>query len=165
MLFTKDGSLENLSHIGLKDTSFSEQQINIMIEKALYFPTWKPSNFTMNELKNTGKLSLLKNENLKQLLFEWETEIEKIEEWNRRVEKSSQDIIDYIKLKGSLRNLNFKRIKTKPSNLDINNRDLLHDITFENLLDEKALYSQFMESQLKNTSVIIENIIRETISQ
>ena len=163
--YTKNGSLDNLSLIASKNNLISKEQMNIMIEKSLFFPTWKPSNFTMNELNNTGKLSLLKNDNLKQLLFKWETEIEVIEEWNRRLEKSSQDIIDYIKQNGSLRNINFIRINTKPSNLDVNNKNLFHDITFENLLDEKVLYAQFMENQLKKTSVIIENIIKETKNQ
>ncbi|SDH04615.1 hypothetical protein [Winogradskyella thalassocola] len=163
--FTKNGSLDNLSLIESKNNLISKEQLNIMIEKSLFFPTWIPSNFTMNELNNTGKLSLLKNDNLKQLLFSWETQIEVIEEWNRRLEKSSQDIIDYIKHNGSLRNLNFNTINTKPSNLGVNNSDLFDNIIFENLLDEKVLYAQFMENQLKKMSTIIETILKETKNQ
>ncbi|MCG2419300.1 hypothetical protein K8089_09720 [Aequorivita sp. F47161] len=163
--FTKNGTLENLKLIGLKEPKLSEEQLNRMIEKSLFFPTWKPSNFTLNQLKNTGKLSLLKNNTLKELLFKWETQIEIIEEWNRRVEKSSQDIVDYLKIHGSLRNLNHKRIGTDVSNLEISNVGLFHDITFENLLDEKALYSQFMEHYFQDASVMIEEILKETNKQ
>ncbi|PVW16491.1 DUF6090 family protein [Marixanthomonas spongiae] len=163
--YTKNGSLENLALIGSNEPMPSEAELNKMIEKSLFFPTWKPSNFTLNELKNTGKLSLLKNNTLKELLFKWETQIEIIEEWNRRVEKSSQDIVDYLKINGSLRNLNHKRIGTDTSKLEISNISLFNDKIFENLLDEKALYSQFMEHNFQDANVMIEEILKETNKQ
>lgn len=95
-------------------------------------PTWKPTSFVLNELKSSGKLSLLKNSNIKGLLFEWERQSEEVIDWNRHMEKSSQDIIDYIKNNGSLRNINHNRISIKKSDLEINNIFLFNDLKFEN---------------------------------
>ena len=162
---TKTGGLEVLSIIDKTDKAISDEELNKMIEKTLFFPTWKPSNFTLNELKNSGKLTLIKNDSLKKLLFKWEKHIETIEEWNRRVEKSSQDIVDYIKANGSIRNINYKRISTNASNLVVNNSHLLIDPNFENQIDEKVLYSQFMENNFEEANVIISNILKEVDKQ
>ena len=163
--YTKAGALEVLSIIGKTDAIISEKELNIMIEKTLFFPTWKPSNFTLNELKNTGKLALIKNDTLKRLLFNWEKQIEIIEEWNRRVEKSSQDIIDYIKANGSIRNINHQRISTDISTLKVSNFYLLKDVKFENQIDEKVLYCQFMETNFQEANEIISNILKEVNNQ
>ena len=159
--YTKNGGLDMLSIMGKENVDFSEEELNKMIEKTLFFPTWKPSNFTLNELKNTGKLALIKNDTLKDLLFKWEKHIGIIEEWNRRVEKSSQDIINYIKAHGSIRNVNHKRIATEASLLDVSNISLLEDVKFENQLDEKVLYTQFMKQYFEEADGIISEILEK----
>ncbi|MAN60190.1 MAG: hypothetical protein CMC08_10180 [Flavobacteriaceae bacterium] len=159
--YTKTGGMDILSIVGKPNKEISEVQLNKTIEKTLFFPTWKPSNFTLDELKNTGKLALIKNDTLKKLLFKWEKQIEIIEEWNRRVEKSSQDIIDYIKANGSIRNINHKRIATDSSLLQVSNFPLLKDAKFENQIDEKVLYAQFMKNYFQEANVIIINILTE----
>ena len=116
----------------------------------------------MNELKSTGKLSLLKNSKVKELLFEYERQSENVNDWNRRMEKSSQGIVDYIKNNGSLRNVNHNRISIKKSNLDFNNIGLFSDLKFENQIDEKVLYSQFLESVFEETNILINQILIET---
>ena len=163
--YTKNGGLDMLSIMGKENVDFSEEELNKMIEKTLFFPTWKPSNFTLNELKNTGKLALIKNDTLKDLLFKWEKHIGIIEEWNRRVEKSSQDIINYIKTHGSIRNVNHKRIATEASLLDVSNISLLEDVKFENQLDEKVLYTQFMKQYFEEADGIISEILEKVYYQ
>ena len=84
---------------------------------------------------------------MKELLFKWEKEIKNISDWNRRKE-SSQDIVDYIKQNGSLRIfIHYKRIHTNKSILKTENNQLFDDVKFENQIDEKALYSQFLKNE------------------
>ncbi|WP_202913898.1 DUF6090 family protein [Winogradskyella ouciana] len=163
--YTKNGGLDILAVIGEEKINVSEEEFNKMIEKSLFFPTWKPKNFTLNELKNTGKLILIKNDTLKRLLFNWEKHISIIEEWNRRVEKSSQDIIDYIKAYGSIRNINHKRIETEASSLNVSNMALFDDVRFENQIDEKVLYAQFMKQYLEEADDIISEILEKVTQQ
>lgn len=159
--YTKNGGLEILSIISASKDLISEEELNIVIEKSLFFPTWKPSNYTLSELKNAGKLALVDNDSLKQLLFDWDKQIENVEGWNRRMEKSSQDIVDYIKTNASLRNVNYDRISTGPSSLKASNLPLLQDVRFENQIDEKVLYAQFMEQYLEEANTMITNILMQ----
>ena len=78
------------------------------------------------------------------------------------MEKSSQDIIDYIKNNGSLRNVNHNRISIKKSDLDFNNVNLFSDMRFENQIDEKVLFSQFLANVYKETDSLINEILKET---
>ncbi|NNE33242.1 MAG: hypothetical protein HKN40_12830 [Winogradskyella sp.] len=162
--WTKRGGMEILSLIGKSDKELMNMNINIdsLIETSLFWPTWKPTNFVLNELKSTGKLSLLENSKIKDLLFEYERQSEYVNDWNRRMEKSSQDIIDYIKQNGSLRNVNHKRISIKKSDLDFNNISLFTDMRFENQIDEKVLFSQFLANVYEETDNIINEILKET---
>jgi hypothetical protein len=163
--WTKNGGLEILSIIGSHENQFQEKYLDSLIEISVFWPTWKPTNFVLNELKSSGKLSLLKNSNIKELLFEWERQSEIVNDWNRRMEKSSQDIINYIKNNGSLRNINHNRISIKKSELDINNISLFNDSKFENQVDEKVLYSQFLENVYKETDRLINQILEEAIKK
>ena len=160
--WTKSGGLKILSLIGKSETELEGTNIDSLIETSLFWPTWKPTNFVLNELKSTGKLSLLKNSKVKELLFEYERQSENVNDWNRRMEKSSQGIVDYIKNNGSLRNVNHNRISIKKSNLDFNNIGLFSDLKFENQIDEKVLYSQFLESVFEETNILINQILIET---
>jgi hypothetical protein len=160
--WTKHGSLEVLSMIGKSESELTITNIDSLIETSLFWPTWKPTNFVLNELKSTGKLSLLENSKIKDLLFEYERQSEYVTDWNRRMEKSSQDIIDYIKNNASLRNINHNRISIKKSDFDFNNVQLFSDIKFENQIDEKVLFSQFLENVYKETDNLINQILEET---
>jgi hypothetical protein len=160
--WTKSGGLEILSMIGKSEDELMNTNIDSLIETSLFWPTWKPTNFVLNELKSTGKLSLLENSKIKDLLFEYERQSEYVNDWNRRMEKSSQDIIDYIKNNASLRNINYNRISIKKSDLDFNNVGLFTDIRFENQIDEKVLFSQFLENVYEETDDLINQILKES---
>tara|TARA_R100001230_G_C5637201_1_gene143852 strand:- start:253 stop:984 length:732 start_codon:yes stop_codon:yes gene_type:complete len=160
--WTKRGGLEILSLIGKSDKELMNTNIDSLIETSLFWPTWKPTNFVLNELKSTGKLSLLENSKIKDLLFEYERQSEYVTDWNRRMEKSSQDIIDYIKYNGSLRNVNHNRISIKKSDLQFTNVSLFSDIRFENQIDEKVLFSQFLANVYNETDNLIDQILKET---
>lgn len=160
--WTKGGGLEILSLIGKPEGELKGIHIDSLIETSLFWPTWKPTNFVLNELKSTGKLSLLKNSRIKALLFEYERQSENVYDWNRRMEKSSQGIIDYIKNNGSLRDVNHNRISIEKSRLESNNIGLFSDLKFENQIDEKVLYAQFLENVYVETDALISEILAET---
>ena len=57
-----------LSYTGLKNVAVDNIIIDSLIYHSISNPTWNPSSYVLNDIKNSGKLSTLKNENLK-LLF------------------------------------------------------------------------------------------------
>jgi len=159
---TKKGSLELLSMMGRADEFQDKTDIDSLIEISLFWPTWKPSNFVLNELRNSGKLSLLKNTKIINLLFEWERRIEFVNDWNARMEKSSQEIVDFIKENGSLRNVNHTRISIPGSSFKTSNIVLFENIKFENQIDEKVVYTQFLQREYEKTNHLIDQILDES---
>jgi hypothetical protein len=159
--WTKDGSLDLLAMMGKANEIQYNLDIDSLIEVALFWPTWKPSNFILNELRNSGKLTLLNNTEILNLLFEWERQTEFVSDWNVRMETSSQKIVDFIKEHGSLRNINHQRISITKSEFGITNIGLFDNIKFENQIDEKVVYSQFLEGVYQKANEIIEKILAE----
>ena len=61
-----------LSYTGSKNIEVDNTIIDSLIYYAVSNPTWNPSSYVLNDIKNSGKLSTLKNENLKLLLYDWD---------------------------------------------------------------------------------------------
>jgi hypothetical protein len=160
--WTKEGGLKLLSIMGRANEYKNKVDLDSLMEVSLFWPTWEPSNFVMKELKNSGKLTLLQNSEIVKLLFEWERHSEYVNDWNRRMERSSQNIVDFIKEHGSLRDVNHRRISISASSLSTNNISLFDDVRFENQIDEKVVYTQFLEGVYHNASELIQEILNES---
>lgn len=149
-----------LSLFGRQDTGLSEAELDNLIERTFFWPTWMPSNAVSRELMNSGALSVLDDDGIKSLLFEWERRMRHVDEWNRRMERSSQDLIDYVKDNGSLRNTNHRRIAVERSGLGPGNRPLLRDPAFENHIDEKLVMARFLADEYGLAADLVADIIR-----
>jgi hypothetical protein len=154
-----ESSRELLSLFGQQEIGMSDTELDGLIEMTFFWPTWSPSNSVSRELISSGYLSVLDEDGIKPLLFEWERSLAQVEEWNRRMERSSQDLIDFVKDHGSLRNANHNRISIDRSVLDVGNRRLLSEPGFENYVDEKLMMSQFLAAQYQAASDLIDEII------
>ena len=154
-----DSSRELLALFGRQDIGMSEVELDRLIEMTFFWPTWSPSDSVSRELINSGYLSVLDEDGVKPLLFEWERTLTHVEEWNRRMERSSQDLIDYVKDHGSLRNANHDRVLIERSALEVRNRRLLSEPRFENYVDEKLMMSQFLATQYQAASDLVDEII------
>ena len=140
----------------------SDTELDSLIELTFFWPTWMPSNSVSHELTSSENLSVLDNDGIKPLLFEWERNMRQVDEGNRRMERSSQDLIDYVKENGSLRNTNHSRVSIERSALQAPNRRLLAEPRFENYIDEKLAMSQFLAFQYRQTDALIIEIIDES---
>ena len=155
-------SRQVLSLVGRPETGMSETELDSLIELTFFWPTWTPSSAASQELVTTGTLSILDDDGVKPLLFEWERRLRQVGDNNRRMERSSQDLVDYVKENGSLRNTNHSRISVERSPLAVSNRRLLSDPRFENYVDEKLVMAQFLADQYQQAEDLTGEIIRET---
>ena len=112
----------------------------------------------LNDIKNSGKLSTLKNENLKLLLYDWDRLYEDILEWHTGSTNNTNRIVYFVSEKGSLVNIDYYK-NEKSTKFDIENIDLLQEIRFENDL-ENSLYSLIeLEKRYNKASVLLNKII------
>ncbi len=122
------------------------------------------SENTVLELVQSGKFQILKNENLKNLIFEWTQNKARAFEINETRDRISSKFVEYLYSRYPLKNIDIYGILKwkKPSSLNVNKLLIFSDIAFESMMDD-YLYNvkRFLEQQEKLDS-IIEQIITET---
>lgn len=159
------GALEHLFAMFNKEESqYVSKTLDSIISMTLTSPTWKPSEFVLNDLKNSGGLSKLRNKELKKLLFQWTRYYNEMKEIAMQTEKTSMDIVNFLKTYGSLRNVDVSAASFlyERSKLNIDNLSLLQNPQFENYIDDKL----FVLKEAKNMSIrakqLINQILKET---
>ncbi len=145
-------------------THVSQDSLNAWLSKAMYSPNWKPSEFLLNSMNNSGSIAELKNENLKLLLYKWSRQQKEMNEVRLRTERTGEEIILYLKEYGSLRNLDVTSpdFKYEPSALAINNLSLLSDPKFENHIDDKLFMYKTTKIWLDRAKKTVVQLIDET---
>ena len=135
--------------------------LNIAIES----PSWKPSEFVINDLENSGGLSKLSNNELKLLLFNWSRFFKELQETMIQLEETNSNLIEFIRDHGSLRNIDVQSesFNYEPSQLKMDNSLLLQSIQFENYIDDKLYVLKESQIAYKQARILIEKILEETI--
>ncbi len=158
-------ALEHVFKMFHKDSIYtSSRQADSIMNKILASPTWKPSEFVLNDLKNSGGLSKLSSDKLKKLLFQWNRFFNELQDTMNLVESTSTELIRYIKNNGSLRNIDAfgQKFKSTASQLNINNALLLSDYKFENYINDKLFVLNSTKIELEEAKILIQKILQET---
>ncbi|WP_439151461.1 DUF6090 family protein [Winogradskyella sp.] len=126
---------------------------------------FRPSENTVNDLIQSGRLKLLKNKKLKDQLYKWQSALKDFDAQYKRVEiKIDKDIIPYLNKNYALKDidkygpLNWK----EESTLKVNKYDIFNNIEFENILDDYLYRIISWEENIDNIEKIIEEILKET---
>lgn len=146
-----------------KDNLQETDQIDSLLHHVIESPSWKPSEFVLNDLQNSGGLSKLNNTELKILLFNWSRFFKELQETMNQTEKTNINLIEYIREHGSLRNIDTKSntFPYGPSQLKMNNALLLQDIQFENYVDDKLYVLKESEVAYTQAKTLIQKILKE----
>ncbi len=155
-----------LSLIGSKNLQ-TDDVLDSLISTSFINMTWNPSSYVLNDLKNSGQISKLSNPKLQSLLFGWERHYEDVNEFTADDLRSSNDLLSFVKQKGSLRNADSPYLIQKGKNyskskFDFSNSELFNDIGFENMVDDKYVTSILLLQQYEETIGIIEEILSAT---
>jgi hypothetical protein len=138
--------------------------LDSLLSKALDSPNWRPSEYLLTNLGNSGSIADLKNENLKLLLYKWSRMSNQMHEVDIRTEKTGEEIISYLKKEGSLRNVDVENnnFNYKKSKLVADNSKLFSDVQFENHIDDKLYMYNSTRGILKEARVLLLKMIAET---
>ena len=161
-------TIDNMEHLysmfDTKESQYDSKTLDSILGKIFTSPTWKPSEFVLNDLKNSGGLSKLNNKKLKKLLFQWTRFYNEMKETVMQTEKTSLDIINFLKIHGSLRNadassdiFNYERSK-----LNIDNLILLQNPQFENHIGDKLFVLHEAKDLSAKAKQLINQILKET---
>ena len=138
--------------------------IDSLLSLAITSPSWKPSEFVLNELKNSGGLSKLNNNELKKQLFQWSRFFNELQETMTQLEDTNAELIFFIKEHGSLRNLDTEAetFNYKRSRLKMENASLLQNFQFENFIDDKLFVLVEAKNEYARAKVLIQKILQTT---
>ncbi len=139
------------------------------IDSLLYFVLepgeFRPSENTINDLIQSGRLRLLRNKKLKTLLYNWQSQLKDVEVAFERVElKVDNELIPYLSKYYALKDIDkYGALNWKEnSNLKIDKYAIFNDIEFENITDDYLYRVVAAEKSLKQIRTILDAILKET---
>ncbi|MFD2823404.1 hypothetical protein ACFS5M_06960 [Lacinutrix iliipiscaria] len=151
-----------------QNNNITNLEFDQLLNKTFWMPNWKPSSFVLVELKNSGALSKLNNNNLKTLLFKWEREFDQMENNNVNYKQYGAEYIEFITKNGSVRNIDALTESTKNlqrSSIAKNNLELLNNPEFENRADNFYFLSVRLREHFQSIGEIMKNIIEVSNSK
>lgn len=133
-----------------------------LIQKLYDNPTWNPSTYVLSDLRNSGQLKSLKNEQLKKLLHNWEQHYENLKEYYELEMSLYDNFFHLMEENGSARNAIFKQ-RLGSSSITRDNLELLMNPKFENQLSHILMITASLNSIYTNQTVeLINQILKET---
>lgn len=159
-----DTTIQNLRVIMdlmLLDKVPEDTNIDSLISRTLTNPTWNPSSYVLNDLKNLGSISRLSDPDLQSKLFAWERHFENVKELVDSFTASNSAMIDFLRENSSLRNIDVYaiEIKIQPSELEFDNKNLLRNLKFENYVDDKLITASILRNEYLESITIIEELL------
>ena len=124
-----------------------------------------PSENTISDLIQSGRLQVLHNEKLKVYIYDWSKAMESYKtSLDRRSKKIDDALIPYLSKKYSLKDIDNYGILSWKNKSSLKHEKLLifEDIEFENILDDYIYRVKSEKSRLMSLEAIVDNILIAT---
>lgn len=154
--------------IGKSDSTLEEHNIDSLLYLSIDYDDFNPKQSIIDESISSGTISLIRNDSLRSLIFVWKSMKEDLDETYRTMDEMSQTItLPYLAENGSMKNIDFYGILSSngKSNFESKNPALFREVSFENVMDNQAWGLTNYLSKLKETEMIVDEIIRHTDNQ
>tara|TARA_R110001592_G_scaffold3704_2_gene21329 strand:+ start:4871 stop:5575 length:705 start_codon:yes stop_codon:yes gene_type:complete len=160
-----NATLTLLNIVGQKREKIQQQNIDSLMYVMLETGSFRPSENTISDLLQSGKLQILQNENLKNLLYTWTRNLKETNvSFNRAELKIDNELVPYLSKYYSMKDIDIYGIlqwKNKTV-LKIDKLYVFEDILFENILDDFLYRVKSAGNNLKELDIIIDKILKET---
>lgn len=160
---TVQANLEILEYTGKKSKPDSEVYFDSLVNFISATEQYFPRNGFLDDLIYSGKLSIIKNENLRNKLSLWKPKLDNIYKKENSSLQFDYILIDFVIKKGSWLNADetLKRpdIKFPVSGFDIDNRELLNYPEFENMIENRIIFVNSLKRILMEASDLLDQIL------
>ncbi len=156
-----------MSLIGESRVELESINTDSLLYQTLEFSSFNPSENALSDLLQSGRLQLLQNDKLKDLLYEWSrimiTAVDNYDGFDSKIEN---DLVPYLTKNHAMKDidkygpLNWK----SKSVLKIDKLKIFEDIEYENLMDDVLYRLLTYTDDLEAAEIIIANILKETNS-
>ncbi|MGB5377768.1 DUF6090 family protein [Muriicola sp.] len=158
-------SIELINLIGASEKELSNHNLDSLLYESFPSNEIAFANNAVNNIVQNGRLSLLQDETIATLLYEWNSlseirkiRFEKLDSWNN--EQFIPFLLPYISFKEMDSNANYRWAGTSKVKPDYYR--LFQKIEFENLLDNSLWLHKQVFDRLEETDVLIDEIIEAT---
>jgi hypothetical protein len=162
---TKQAGIEIMSLFGKPKAVINQHNTDSLLFLVLEFDSFRPSENTINDLIQSGRLKLLKNKKLKVLLYQWQSDLKNLDVSYKRVElKIDDELVPYLSKKYSLKDIDkYGALNWKENtSLEINKFEIFNEIEFENITDDYLYRVITAENNASEIEQRIEAILTET---
>ncbi|WP_191860700.1 DUF6090 family protein [Hanstruepera ponticola] len=134
-----------LDHIGPDYMEGDLGKVDSLIGMTFRMAVWDPSLYTLSNIKNSGKLSKLSNNNLKERLIEWESFYSNLLSWYDFYISGGKKYFEYLEEHAIVKNLTSgDPLGYGISNFEGSNEELLKLKSYENVLVNRVFQNRFI---------------------
>ena len=154
-----------ISFVGSPQNEIEKFNIDSLLFVAFEVGEFKFSENTISDLLQSGRLQLLHNETLINLLYEWSATTMAYYTSNERMNlKIDNELIPYLQKKYPLKDIDiYGALKWESKSLlKTDKLQIFKDLEFENIMDDYLYRINGSHSNLKDLEIIIDAIIKET---
>ena len=154
-----------LNHTGNKPKDMSEKQFDIALTAVFSNGIFYPKIGALDDLINSGKLGILKSAKLRSNLSSWNPVLRKLKFREEQLAVTQKELGVLIMKKASWLNIDLVDSSTTTktnafpiSGFDIDNRNLLNELEFENIIENIVYENSNVIDEQKNTLELISEI-------
>lgn len=154
-----------LDLVGQDHETINKQNVDSLFYYALETGSFRPSENTISDLLQSGRLQLLQNENLKDLIYQWTRSMKSSDVSFNRVElKIDNELVPYLSKNYSVKDIDiYGDLKWKNKTLlKVDKFKIFEDIEFENIMDDYLYRVIGNRKRLIELTVLIDDILKET---
>lgn len=158
-------SITLLNLVGQNREFIQHYNLDSLMYVMLETGSFRPSENTISDLLQSGKLQLLQNDNLKNLLYKWTRNLKKTDVSFNRIElKIDNELVPYLSEHYSMKDIDmYGKLEWKHKTLlTIDKLYIFEDIQFENIMDDYLYRVKSAGDNLEELVIIIDDIIKET---
>jgi hypothetical protein len=159
-------AVKSLMHlIGKDEVLMNNHNIDSLMYYAFDLPIFRPSENTISGLIQSGRLELLHNQELVDVIYEWGRTMKALNDMSARVlSKSDDDLLPYLSKKYALKDMDaYGTLQWKnKTNLTIDKLQIFEEIEFENIMDDFLYRVVYCKNRLLELDLVINKILKET---
>jgi hypothetical protein len=147
--------------------SSKDQLVSNNLDSLIYYSTmyvgYNPTQNVLSDLLHSGRLQLITDEAIRNLLFEWSQVLLEMQEWYTIGDGWFQEqILPYLSKHTSLRAISAYEVGAtdSPSKLIVDSSVIFSDLQYENFMQNLLFVLQVYEENLEKIDQIIEAILR-----
>jgi hypothetical protein len=159
-----DSGSKILNYTGHKQKPESEAEFNRWLNDVFNSDPYYPQNGFLDDLLSSGKLGIFKNVELRNLLSSWKPKVEVLNERFKSLDLNEDLVNTYILENGSWLNADevidkVRSVNFPKSGFEVDNRNLLNSLHFENLIENLVISADNYYSMEKETLKLLDVII------